>query len=85
MNAGDTPGGALAVGDLVVVDGVEGVARIDAIDDGGGGDDGDGSVRVLCYADGRFQQVARARVTPCPPGTAAAPSTNAGRPPDQGA
>jgi hypothetical protein len=58
--------GGPAVGDLVVVDGVTGVLRVERVLE-------DGRLRCFSYVDGSFVVVGVAVVRPCPPGTRAAP------------
>jgi hypothetical protein len=67
-----TPAGAGAsdrppqVGDLVVIDGVVGVLRIERVV-------ADGRFRCFSYVHGGFVVVDADVVRPCPPGTRAAP------------
>ncbi|MDP2341710.1 MAG: hypothetical protein Q8O67_12195 [Deltaproteobacteria bacterium] len=56
----------MTAGDLVVIDGLEGVFRLERLVD-------DGRVRCFSYVDGRFVVVDKALVHPCPPMTRAAP------------
>ncbi len=53
-------------GDLVVIDGKDGVFRVESVFD-------DDSVRAFSYVDGKFVVVDVGLVKRCPPGTRAAP------------
>ena len=55
----------MSIGDLVVIDGLEGVFRIERVLGA--------NLRCLSYVDGRFVVVDVALVRPCPPMTRAAP------------
>lgn len=57
---------AIKDGDLVVIDGKDGVFRVESVFD-------DDTVRAFSYVDGKFVVVDVAVVHACPPGTRAAP------------